>query len=35
MDRDGDGRVTYGEFLNFINPKIKGKEIPQPERQPY
>lgn len=35
FDRDCDGKISYSEFLAFVNPKIKVKPIPKPEKIPY
>jgi Ca2+-binding EF-hand superfamily protein len=35
FDRDGDGKISYSEFLAFVNPKIKVRVIPVPEKIPF
>ena len=35
FDRDSDGKISYSEFLAFVNPKIKVRTIPPPERIPF
>lgn len=35
FDRDCDGKISYSEFLAFVNPKIKVRTIPLPEKVPF
>jgi Ca2+-binding EF-hand superfamily protein len=35
FDRDGDDKISYSEFIAFVNPKIKVKPLPVPEKIPY
>lgn len=35
FDRDGDDRISYSEFTNYVLPKITVKQIAQPEKVPF
>ena len=35
FDSDRDGKISYSEFLSFVNPKVKAKPIKIPEKLPF